>query len=58
MRWPNYIILHRRGVMETQLEELVVHENIKIYNDFVHMAATLNYITDPCGNIPNICSWP
>jgi hypothetical protein len=44
--------------METQLEVLVAHENITIHNDFVHMAANLNYTADPCGNIPNSCSWP
>jgi hypothetical protein len=44
--------------METQLEELVAHENITIHNDFVHMDANLNYTADPCGNIPNNCSWP
>jgi hypothetical protein len=44
--------------METQLEELVSHENITIHNDFVHMDANLNYTADPCGNIPNNCSWP
>jgi hypothetical protein len=43
--------------METQLEVLVAHENITIHNDFVHMAANLNYCADPCGNIPNSFSW-
>jgi hypothetical protein len=44
--------------METQLEELVAHENIAIHNDFVHMDSNLNYTIDPCGNIPNNFSWP
>jgi hypothetical protein len=29
--------------VETQLEVIVSHENITIHNDFVHMAANLNY---------------
>jgi hypothetical protein len=58
LRWPKYIIIPRSGVMETQLEVLVTHENITIHNDFVHMAANLNYTADPCGNIPNSFSWP
>ena len=58
LRWPKYIIIPRSGVMKTQLEELVAHENITIHDDFVHMAANLNYTTDPCGNIPNSYSWP
>jgi hypothetical protein len=53
-----YIIIPRSGVMETQLEELVAHENITICTDFAHMAANLNYTADPCENIPNNCSWP
>ena len=44
--------------MGTQLEELVAHENITIFTDFVHMAANLNYTADPCENIPNNCSYP
>jgi hypothetical protein len=47
-----YIIIPRSGVVETHLDELVSHENIKIYDNFVHMDANLNYTTDPCGNIP------
>jgi hypothetical protein len=58
LRWPKYIIIPRNGVMETQLEVLVTHENITIHNDFVHMASNMNYTADPCGNIPNSCSWP
>jgi hypothetical protein len=58
LRWPKYIIIPRIRVMETQLEVLVSHENITIHNDFVHMVANLNYIANPCGNIPNSCSWP
>ena len=38
--------------------DLVAHENIIIYTDFAHMAANLNYTTDPCENIPNNYSWP
>jgi hypothetical protein len=44
--------------METQLEVLVTHESITIHNDFVHMVDNMNYTTNPCGNIPNSCSWP
>jgi hypothetical protein len=44
--------------METQLDELVSHENITIHNEFVHMATNLNYTIDPYGNIPNSFSWP
>ena len=44
--------------METQLEVLVSHENITIHNDFVQMAANLNYTADLCGNIPNSFSCP
>jgi hypothetical protein len=44
--------------METPLEVLVTHENITIHNDFVHMAANMNYTVDPCGNISNRWSWP
>jgi hypothetical protein len=40
------------------MDELFAHKNITIHNDFVHMATNLNYTTDPCGNIPNNCSWP
>jgi hypothetical protein len=40
---PPYVIIPKSGVMETQLDELVSHENIKIHNDFAHMAANLNY---------------
>ena len=58
LRWPKYIIIPRSGVMETQLEELVSHKNIKICSDFAYMAANLNYTVDPCGNIPNICPCP
>jgi hypothetical protein len=58
LRWMKYIIIPRSGVMETQLDELVSHENISINNEFVHMASNLNYTADPCGNIPNSCSWP
>jgi hypothetical protein len=47
MRWSKYIIIPISGVMKTQLEVLVAHENITIHNDFVHMAANLNYTTDP-----------
>jgi hypothetical protein len=32
--------------MDTQLEELVTHENITIHNEFVHMASNLNYTVD------------
>ena len=53
-----YIIIPISGVMEAHLEVLVAHENITIHNEFVHMASNLNYIADPCGNIPNSCSWP
>jgi hypothetical protein len=58
LRWPKYIIVPISGVMETQLEVLVVHENITIHNDFVHMDSNLNYTAYPLGNIPNRCSWP
>ena len=58
LRWLKYIIIPISGVMETQLDVLVSHENITTHNDFVHMAANLNYTTDPCGNISNSCSWP
>ena len=58
LRWPKYIIIPRNGVMETPLDELVSHENIKICTDFVHMDANLNYIADPCENISNNCPWP
>jgi hypothetical protein len=44
--------------METQLEELVAHENITICIDFVHMAANLNYTADLCENIQKNCSCP
>jgi hypothetical protein len=57
-RWPKYIIIPRSGVMKTQLEVLVTHENITIHIDSVHMAANLNYTADPCGYISNSCSWP
>jgi hypothetical protein len=40
--------------METQLEELVAHENIKICTDFAHMASNLNYIGDPCEKYQNV----
>jgi hypothetical protein len=39
------------------VEELVAHENITIHIEFVHMASNLNNTADPCGNIPNSCSW-
>jgi hypothetical protein len=55
LRWPKYIIFPISVVMETRLEVLVSHENITIHNDFVRMAANLNYTADPCGNIPNSC---
>jgi hypothetical protein len=58
LRWPKYIIIPISGVMKTQLEVLVAHENITIHNDFVHMASNLNYTVDPCVNISNSCSWP
>jgi len=32
LRWPKYIIIPRSGLMETQLEVLVSHENIRIHN--------------------------
>jgi hypothetical protein len=44
--------------METQLEELVAHENITIHDEFVHMDANLNYTAYTCVNIPNGFSWP
>jgi hypothetical protein len=59
LRCRKYIIRPRSGLMETQLDELVSHENITICTDFVaHMAANLNYTADPCENIPNNYSWP
>jgi hypothetical protein len=58
MQWIKYIIIPISGVMKTQLEVLVTHENITIHNDFVHMASNLNYTADPCGYISNSCSWP
>jgi hypothetical protein len=39
------------------MDKLVSHENITIHNDFVHVAANLNYTVDPCVNIPNNRSW-
>jgi hypothetical protein len=42
--------------MKTQLEVLVAHKNITIHNDFVHMAANLNYTIDTCGDMSNSCS--
>jgi hypothetical protein len=58
LRCPKYIIIPRSGVIENQLDELVAHKNITIHTDFVHMVVNLNYIANPCGNIPNNCSWP
>jgi hypothetical protein len=55
---PKYIIIPISGVMETQMEELVAHGNITICIDFTYMAANLNYIVEPCENIPNSFSWP
>ena len=52
-----YILILISGVMETQLEELVAHENITICTDFAHMPANLNYTADMCENIPNNYSW-
>jgi hypothetical protein len=57
-RWPKYIIISRSGVVKTQLEELVSHENITIHIDFVHMDSNLDYTVDPCEYITNSCSWP
>jgi hypothetical protein len=51
-------VIPKSVAMETQLDELISHKTITIHNDFVHMATNLNYIVDPCGNIPNNCSWP
>jgi hypothetical protein len=51
LRWSKYITIPRSGIMETQLEVIVTHYNITIHNEFVHMAANLNYTAYPCGNI-------
>jgi hypothetical protein len=53
LKWTKYIIIPISGVMETQLDELVSHDNITIYTDFAHMAENFNYTADPCENIPN-----
>jgi hypothetical protein len=58
MQWLKYIIIPKSGVMKTQLEVLVTHENITIQNDFVDMDSKMNYIEDPCGYILNSFSWP
>ena len=58
MRWKIYIIISRSGVMSSQLEVLVTHENITIHNEFVHMVSNLNCTVDPCGYISNSFSWP
>ena len=58
LQWLKYIIIPRSGEMDTQLDELVAHENISIYTDFAHMDANLNYTANPCENIPNNYPWP
>jgi hypothetical protein len=58
MRWKKYIIILRSGVMRTQLEKLVTHENITIHIDFVYMDANMDCTVDPCEYISNSCSWP
>jgi hypothetical protein len=58
MRWKRCIIIPRSGVMRTQLEKPVTHENITIHIDSIHMASNIDCTVDPCEYISNNCSWP